>query len=142
MTMRTRAWLGSALLLAACGRSPNTPARPPVAATPVVLATGETVTAPGTDLSISLLSTYVLGPAAAECIAYARCNFSPSVVLRVEVPGLAPQNRGAHIPNPMGGDVFSYGGYDVRVRGFDPEWNERSPRDASAYKVLLSVSRE
>ena len=44
----------------------------------------------------------------------------------------------AHIPNPMGGEAFSYGGYVVRVTGFDPAWDERAPLEASAYKVLLT----
>jgi hypothetical protein len=48
----------------------------------------------------------------------------------------------AHIPNPMGGYAFSYGGYVVRVKGFDPAWDERAPQEASTYKVLLSVTPE
>jgi len=75
-----------------------------------------------------------------QCMANVPCNFSPSTTLRVEVPGVAPENRLAHIPNPMGGDAFSYGGYVVRVKGFDPAWDERAPLEASAYKVLLSVT--
>jgi hypothetical protein len=130
--------VGALLAVAACGKSPTAPDAVPG----VVLGQGQTATPPGTDLRISLLSTYVLGAAAAECMANVQCNFSPSVVLRVEAPGVAPENRGAHIPNPMGGDTFSYGGYQVRVRGFEPAWDERAPQEASTYKVLLSVARD
>jgi hypothetical protein len=105
-----------------------------------VLGQGQTATAPGTDLRVSMLGNYVLGAAAAECMAGARCNFSPMTFLRVEVPGVAPEDRSAHIPNPMGGEAFSYGGYVVRVTGFEPAWNERAPLEASEYKVLLTVT--
>ena len=137
-TTRLRVLLISAVLATACGESPTAPERD----SSVVLGQGQTVTAPGTELRVSLLSNYVLGPAAISCVANAPCNFSPSTILRVEVPGVAPENRLAHIPNPMGGDSFSYGGYVVRVKGFDPAWDERAPLDASAYKVLLSVTPE
>lgn len=135
---RLRVLLISAVLATACGESPTAPERE----SSVVLAPGQTVTAPGTELRVSLLGNYVLGAAAIQCMANAPCNFSPSSTLRVEVPGVAPENRLAHIPNPMGGDAFAYGGYVVRVKGFDPAWDERAPLDASAYKVLLSVTPE
>jgi hypothetical protein len=137
-TTRMRVLLMSALLATACGDSPTAPERE----SSVVLGQGQTVTPPGTELRVSLLGTYVLGAAAIQCMANAPCNFSPSAFLRVEVPGVAPENRSAHIPNPMGGDAFSYGGYVVRVKGFDPAWDERAPLDASAYKVLVSVTPE
>src|SRR4029453_13751503 len=130
-------WM-SAVLATACGGAPTAPARE----SSVVLGQGQTVTAPGTDLRVSLLSTYVLGAAAIQCVANAPGNVSPATGLRVEVPGVAPENRMAHIPNPMGGDAFSYGGYVVRVKGFDPAWDERAPQEASTYKVLLSVTPE
>ena len=137
-TTPMRVLLISAVLATACGESPTAPEHE----SSVVLAHGQTVTAPGTALRVSLLGTYVLGAAAIQCVANAPCNFSPSATLRVEVPGVAPENRMAHIPNPMGGDAFSYGGYVVRVTGFDPAWDERAPQEASAYKVLLSVTRD
>jgi hypothetical protein len=138
LTTRMRVLLMSAMLATACGDPPTAPERE----SSVVLGQGQTVTAPGTELRVSLLGTYVLGAAAIQCMANAPCNFSPSAFLRVEVPGVAPENRSAHIPNPMGGDAFSYGGYVVRVKGFDPAWDERAPLDASAYKVLVSVTPE
>jgi hypothetical protein len=107
-----------------------------------VLAQGQTATAPGTDLRIMLLDNYVLGAAAIYCIANAPCNFSPSSTLRVEVPGVAPENRSAHIPNPMGGEAFSYGGYVVRVTGFEPAWDERAPLKGPEYKVRLRVTSQ
>jgi hypothetical protein len=137
-TTRMRVLLMSAALATACGGSPTAPERAPS----VVLAQGQTVTAPGTELRVSLLGNYVLGAAAIQCVANAPCNFSPSAFLRVEVPGVAPENRSAHIPNPMGGDAFAYGGYVVRVKGFDPAWDERAPLEGSAYRVLLSVTPE
>ena len=127
-----------AVLPACSSSSPTAPARE----SSVLLGQGQTATAPGTELRVSLLSTYVLGAAALECVANAPCNVSPSTTLRVEVPGMAPENRLAYIPNPMGGDAFSYGGYVVRVKGFDPAWDERAPQEASAYKVLLGVTPE
>ncbi len=135
-TTPLRVLLISAVLATACGESPTTPGHE----SSVVLAQGQSVTAPGTELRVSLLGNYVLGAAAMQCMANVPCNFSPSTTLRVEVPGVAPENRLAHIPNPMGGDAFSYGGYVVRVKGFDPAWDERAPLEASAYKVLLSVT--
>lgn len=137
-TTRLRVLLVGAVLATACGESPTAPERE----SSIVLAQGQTVTAPGTELRISLLGNYVLGAAAIQCVANAPCNFSPASTLRVEVPGVAPENWRAHIPNPMGGDAFAYGGYVVRVKGFDPAWDERAPLDASAYKVLLSVTPE
>ena len=135
---RVRVLLMSAVLATACGESPTAPERAPG----VVLGPGQTVTAPGTELRVSLLSTYVLGAAAISCRAEAPCNFSPHVVLRVEAPGVAPENRGAYIPNPLGGETFAYGGYVVRVQGLIPAWDERAPLDASAYSVLLGVTPE
>jgi hypothetical protein len=125
----------------ACSSSPTTPT-PTSAGATLTLASGETGTAPGTELRVSLLSTYVLGAAAISCVPNAPCNFSPSVFLRVEAPGAAAENRVAYIPNAMGGDVFAYGNYRVRVRGLHPEWDERAPREGSTYQVLLSVYRE
>ncbi len=141
-TIRMRVLVMGALLATACGRSPTVPEQRPQPGATLELAHGETATAPGTDLRVSLLSTYVLGAAAISCQANVPCNFSPAVILRVEAPGAAAENRGAYIPNPMGGDVFAYGGYRVRVRGLDPAWDERAPREGSTYKVLLSVHRE
>lgn len=141
-TTRMGVLLMGAVLATACGKSPTAPERAPVPGATLTLAYGETDTAPGTELRVSLLSTYVLGAAAINCVANAPCNFSPSVILRVEAPGAAPENRQAHIPNPMGGDVFAYGGYRVRVRGLDPAWDERAPLEGSTYRVLLSVFRE
>ena len=135
-TTPMRVLLMSAVLATACGGSPTAPERAPS----VVLAPGQTVTAPGTELRVSLLDTYVLGAAALQCRAEAPCNFSPHVVLRVEAPGAAPENRGAYIPNPMGGDTFAYGGYVVRVQGLVPAWDERAPLEGSAYKVLVKVT--
>ena len=133
-----RVLLIGAVLATACAESPTAPA----GESSVVLGQGQTVMAPGTELRVSLLGNYVLGAAALDCVANAPCNFSPSTTLRVEVPGVAPENRLAYIPNPMGGDAFSYGGYVVRVKGFDPAWDERAPLEASAYKVLLGVTPE
>ena len=127
----------SAVLSACSSSSPTTPSP---RESSLVLAQGQTATAPGTELRVSMLGNYVLGPAAAECIAGAVCNFSPMTFLRVEVPGVAPENRSAHIPNPMGGEAFAYGGYVVRVTGFEPAWNEKAPLEASEYKVLLTVT--
>ena len=141
-TTRIRVLLTGAVLATACGNSPTAPERAPVPGATLTLAYGETETAPGTELRVSLLHTYVLGAAAIRCVANAPCNFSPSVTLRVEAPGAAPENRLAYIPNPMGGDVFAYGDYRVRVRGLEPAWDERAPRQGSTYKVLLSVFRE
>ena len=142
VTTRLRLLLIGAVLTAACGTSPSPPTAPsePVRETSVVLGEGQTATPPGTDLRVSLLGNYVLGAAAIECMANASCNFSPSATLRVEVPGVAPETRMAHIPNPMGGEAFSYGGYVVRVTGFAPAWDEHAPLDASEYKVLLTVT--
>jgi hypothetical protein len=137
-TTPMRVLLIGAVLATACGESPTAPQRE----SSVVLGQGQTATAPGTELRVSLLNNYVLGAAALQCMANVPCNFSPSSILRVEVPGVAPENRLAHIPNPMGGDAFSYGGYVVRVKGFDPAWDERAPLEASAYKVLLGVTPE
>src|SRR6188768_177547 len=122
-TTRMRLLLTSAVLATACGSS--TPPTAPTRESSLVLTQGQTATAPGTDLRVSMLGNYVLGAAAAECMAGAQCNFSPMTFLRVEAPGMAAENRSAHIPNPMGGEAFSYGGYVVRVTGFDPAWNER-----------------
>jgi hypothetical protein len=141
-TARIRVVLMGAVLATACGNSPTAPERARVPGATLTLAYGQTGTAPGTELRVSLLSTYVLGAAASSCVASVPCNFSPSVTLRVEAPGAAAENRLAHIPNPMGGDVFAYGSYRVRVRGLEPAWDERAPRDGSTYKVLLSVYRE
>ena len=138
-TIPMRVLLMSAVLSAACGTTPSSPTAP-TRESSLVLGQGQTATAPGTDLRVSMLGNYVLGAAAAECMAGARCNFSPMTFLRVEVPGVAPEDRSAHIPNPMGGEAFSYGGYVVRVTGFEPAWNERAPLEASEYKVLLTVT--
>jgi hypothetical protein len=135
-TTRLRVLLMGAVLATACGGSPTAPERAPS----VVLGPGQTVTAPGTELRVSLLDTYVLGAAGILCIAEAPCNFSPHVILRVEAPGVAPENRGAYIPNPLGGEAFTYGGYVVRVQGLIPAWDERAPLDGSDYKVLLKVT--
>jgi hypothetical protein len=141
-TIRMRVLLLGAVLATACGRSPTAPERAPEPGATLTLGHGETAIAPGTELRLSLLHTYVLGAAAISCVAGAPCNFSPMVTLRVEAPGAAAVNLAAHIPNPMGGDDFAYGGYRVRVRGLDPAWDERAPRDGSAYRVLLSVHRD
>ena len=137
-TTPLRVLLMSAVLATACGAS--SPPTAPTRQSSLVLAQGQTATAPGTDLRIMLLDNYVLGAAAMSCIANAPCNFSPSSTLRVEVPGVAPENRSAHIPNPMGGETFSYGGYVVRVTDFEPAWDERAPLRGSEYKVLLKVT--
>ena len=127
----------SAVLSACSSSSPTTPSS---RESSLVLGQGQTATAPGTDLRVSMLGNYVLGAAAAECMAGATCNFSPMTFLRVERPGVAAEQRSAHIPNPMGGESFVYGGYVVRVTGFEPAWNEKAPLEASEYKVLLTVS--
>jgi hypothetical protein len=141
-TTRMRILLMGTVLATACGRSPTAPARAPEPGATLALGHGETATAPGTELRLSLLDTYVLGAAGISCVASAPCNFSPHIILRVEAPGAAPANLGAYIPNPLGGDVVAYGGYRVRVRGLDPAWDERAPREGSTYKVLLSIYRD
>src|SRR5438552_3479366 len=94
-TTRMRLLLTSAVLATACGSStaPTAPTRE----SSLVLTQGQTATAPGTDLRVSMLGNYVLGAAAAECMAGAQCNFSPMTFLRVEAPGMAAENRAAHI---------------------------------------------
>ena len=142
LTTWMRVLLMGAVLATACGGSPTAPARAPEPGVTLALAHGETATAPGTELRMSLLSTYVLGAAGIHCTSGGPCNFSPSVILRVEAPGAAPVNLSAYIPNPLGGDVVAYSGYRVRVRGLDPAWDERAPREGTTYKVLLSVYRD
>jgi hypothetical protein len=138
-TTPKRVLLVSALLASACGSSssPTEPTRE----SSVVVAYGQTVMPPGTELRVSLVSTYIWGPAAIECVAGAVCNFSPSATILAEVPGVKPEYFSPHIPNPMGGEAFSYGGYVVRVTGFDPAWNEKAPLDdPKGYRVLLTVT--
>jgi hypothetical protein len=140
LTTRVRILLVCFTLAALSACSSSSPTTPSPSGSSVVMTQGQTVTPPGTPLRLSLVSTYIWGSAAIECVAGAVCNFSPSATVHAEAPGVAPAYFQPHIPNPMGGETFAYGGYVVRVTGFDPAWDERAPLDASAYKVLVTVT--
>jgi hypothetical protein len=140
LTTRVRILLVCSTLAVLSACSSSSPTTPSPSASNVVVAQGQTVTPPGTELRLSLIGTYIWGPAAIECVAGVPCNFSPSATLLAEAPGAKPEYFLPHIPNPMGGETFSYAGYVVRVTGFEPAWNEKAPLDASAYKVRLTVT--
>jgi hypothetical protein len=143
VTTPIRVLLIGAMLASACGTTPSPPTAPtgPVHETSVVLERGQTVTPPGTDLTITLLDTYVFGRSAIECVANTRCNYFPTATLYVIAPGVRPETRAAYVPNPLGGpEAFSYAGYVVRATGLDPAWDEVAAMNGQTYKVLLTVT--
>lgn len=139
-TAPMRVLLMSALLTTACGATPSSPTAPGRESS-IVLEQGQTATPPGTDLTITLVHTYIFGRAAISCAPNVSCNYFPHATLHVVAPGVGPQTRGVFVPNPIGGpEAFSYGGYVVRATGLDPAWSEGAALRGQTYKVLLTVT--
>jgi hypothetical protein len=139
-TTPMRVLLMSAVLTSACGTTPSSPTAPGRESS-VVLQQGQTVTPPGTDLTITLVDTYVFGRAAIECVPNVACNYFPHATLYVVAPGVGPETRLAFVPNPIGGpEAFSYAGFVVRATGLDPAWSEGAALRGQTYKVLLTIT--
>jgi hypothetical protein len=141
-TTPMRVLLTSVLLTTACGTTPSSPTAPGGESS-IVLEQGQTVTPTGTDLTITLVGTYIFGRAAIECVPNSPCNYFPHATLHVVAPGVGAQTRLAFVPNPIGGpEAFSYAGYVVRATGLDPAWSEAAALRGQTYKVLLTITGE
>lgn len=97
--------------LAACSNSPTEPTRFPLE---VVMATGQTVTVPGTDLRLTLEPL-------APCPPDASCLAGPRARLTARAGDHAPVD--VHLAYPFHGDPLPYQvhGYTVALRYFSEE---------------------
>jgi hypothetical protein len=144
LTTRVRVLSMAAVLATACGSSsPPTAPTAPAHESSVALERGQTISVPGTDLTITLVDTYVFGRAAIECVANAPCNYFPRATLYVAAPGVGPETRSAYVPNPISGpEAFPYAGYVVRATGLEPAWSEAAALNGQTYKVLLTITAQ
>jgi len=140
------------ILMSACGRSPTAPTAPPVAPAPswpatVSLALNDTGTVPGTDITIRLESVLLPNLMTFDCfltdtlIGPCDPGAGVSFQLRSSTVGNLTgylSNRDAFTTHP-GPDTLDYGGYRIRLAGFDPAYDRRLVRRESEYRAVLEI---
>jgi hypothetical protein len=145
MSTRTTALLGLFLVAAAgCGSSPTTPTNPdapPPAASQLTLAQGQTATPRGTTLRLTFEDVSLPHLTQWDCFS-GPCNFGPAAWVLMAVPGQAEQRSPVFIPEPNGTDRQRYGGYTVRLIGFEPRWNAAAPQPPGTYRAVFEVTAD
>ena len=143
--MTTRHLAGLALLLAlagaGCSKS-ESPTQPTPFAETVRMSPGNTVTVPGTTLTLTFEQLHhPLHPGLVDCVANVPCGpFGVSAWFYADTPGERRALTTLYLTEPKGADRLTWGRYSIRLVRFEPAYDAAGPLPETAYSAVFEVS--
>ena len=143
--MASRRIAGLAILLAFAGAacsSSESPTRPTPFAATVRLSPGNTVTVPGTTLTLEFEQLrYPPHPGLVDCFVNRPCGpFGVSAWFHAETPGERRILTALYLTEPKGADRLVWGDYSIRLVRFEPAYDPAAPLAETAYTAVFEVS--